>query len=197
MTLDLLWALVAFAFVSSITPGPNNLMLMTSGANFGFSRTLPHMFGVGVGFIVMLMLVGLGLAQIFETYEQANTILKVLCVLYMLFLAWKIANAAPPGNGQAEGTPITFMQAALFQWVNPKAWMMGITAATVYAPGRTLESVTLMALVFGLINIPCVSLWTVMGQKMRSLLSERRHLRMFNITMAVLLIASLYPVLQL
>ena len=135
MSYDLLLALTLFAFVSSITPGPNNLMLMASGANFGFRRTLPHLLGVGIGFTLMIVLVGVGLVQVFDLYPISHQILKVVSVIYLLWLAWKIANAAPPeGDVQSAGTPITFIQAALFQWVNPKAWTMALTAISAYTP---------------------------------------------------------------
>ena len=196
MNYENLIALAGFAFVTSITPGPNNLMLMASGANFGFRRSIPHMLGIGIGFTVMVLLVGVGLAGVFNTYPIAKTGLQVVSVIYMLWLAWKIANAAPPEARAAEGTPITFVQAALFQWVNPKAWAMALTAVTVYASGG-VWGVVAVAIVFGLVNFPCVSSWTVLGQQIRRFLTNRSRLRAFNITMAVLLVASLYPVLQL
>mmetsp|Transcript_2923 Transcript_2923/g.5118 ORF Transcript_2923/g.5118 Transcript_2923/m.5118 type:complete len:198 (+) Transcript_2923:54-647(+) len=195
MTLDLLSALVAFAFVSSITPGPNNLMLMASGANFGFRRTIPHMLGIGIGFTFMVMLVGAGLVQVFDTYPVSYTVLKVGSVLYLLYLAWKIATAAPIKDGQGKGQPMTFLQAAGFQWVNPKAWAMALTAVTVYAPGTTLWAIGLVALIFGAINLPSVSTWTLLGQQMARILTNPARLTAFNWTMATLLIASLYPVL--
>ncbi|WP_299286268.1 LysE family translocator [uncultured Tateyamaria sp.] len=194
MTLDLLSALAAFAFVSSITPGPNNLMLMASGANFGFRRTIPHMLGVGLGFVFMVMLVGAGLIQIFDAYPLSHTVLKVASVAYLLFLAWKIATAAPVHDGQGQGTPMTFLQAAAFQWVNPKAWTMALTAVTVYTPDTTLWGIGVVALVFGAINLPAVSSWTVLGQQMARVLTNPARLTAFNWTMAALLIASLYPV---
>ena len=195
MTLDLLSALAAFAFVSSITPGPNNLMLMASGANFGFRRTVPHMLGVGLGFVVMVMLVGAGLIQIFDTYPISHTILKVVSVAYLLWLAWRIANAAPKAPGEATGTPMTFLQAAAFQWVNPKAWTMALTAVTVYTPDTTLRAIGVVALVFGAINLPAVSSWTLLGQQMARVLTNPARLTLFNWTMALLLVASLYPVM--
>lgn len=194
MTLDLLSAVAAFAFVSSITPGPNNLMLMASGANFGFRRTIPHMLGVGLGFVFMVMLVGAGLIQIFDAYPLSHTVLKVASVAYLLFLAWKIATAAPVHDGQGQGTPMTFLQAAAFQWVNPKAWTMALTAVTVYTPDTTLWGIGVVALVFGAINLPAVSSWTVLGQQMARVLTNPARLTAFNWTMAALLIASLYPV---
>ena len=195
MTLDLIPALSAFAFVSSITPGPNNLMLMASGANFGFRRTVPHMLGIGIGFSLMVLLVGAGLVQIFDAYPISHQILKVCSVLYLLYLAWKIANAAPVRKGEDSGTPMTFLQAAAFQWVNPKAWSMALTAVTVYTPDNTLAAIGLVALVFGAINLPSVSTWTIVGQQMARFLTNTARLRTFNWTMAALLVASLYPVL--
>ncbi len=195
MTYDVLTALVAFAFVTSITPGPNNLMLMASGANFGFRRTIPHMLGVGLGFVFMVGLVGVGLARVFDAYPASYTVLRVASVGYMLYLAWKIATAAPPSEAKRAGTPMTFTQAALFQWVNPKAWAMALTAVSVYAPSQSLGAIALVALVFGAVNLPSVGSWTVLGQQMRRLLTNPARLRAFNIVMAVLLVASLYPVI--
>lgn len=195
MTFELLSALTAFAFVSSITPGPNNLMLMASGANFGFRRTIPHMLGVGFGFVFMVLLVGAGLAGIFEAFPVSYTILKALSVVYLLYLAWKIANAASPQDGEATGSPMTFLQAAAFQWVNPKAWAMALTAITVYTPDQSLAAISLVAIVFGAINLPSVSSWTVLGQQMRKVLTNPTRLKLFNWTMALLLVLSLGPVL--
>ncbi|MEL6808087.1 MAG: LysE family translocator [Pseudomonadota bacterium] len=195
MTFDLIPALVAFAFVSSITPGPNNLMLMASGANFGFRRTVPHMLGIGIGFSLMVLLVGAGLVQVFDAYPISHQVLKVGSVLYLLYLAWKIANAAPARKGEDTGRPMTFLQAAAFQWVNPKAWSMALTAVTVYTPDNTLPAIVLVAVVFGAINLPSVSTWTIVGQQMARFLTNKTRLRAFNWTMAALLVASLYPVL--
>ncbi|MEP3347879.1 MAG: LysE family translocator [Litoreibacter sp.] len=193
MTYDLLTALILFAFVSSATPGPNNLMLMASGANFGFRRSVPHMLGISIGFCLMIFLVGIGLIQVFDLYPVSHLILKVASISYMSWLAWKIANAAAPKDGKADGTPMTFTQAAAFQWVNPKAWAMALTAITLYAPDRSMFAVAMVALVFGLVNAPSVSIWTVLGQQLRRLLTNNSRLRIFNFTMAALLIASLYP----
>ena len=196
MNWSVLLPLSWFAFVSSITPGPNNLMLMASGVNFGFRRTIPHMLGIGIGFTIMVLLVGVGLAQILERYPWTNIALTVFSVLYMLWLAWKIANAAAPKEGEVGGTPMTFIQAALFQWVNPKAWAMALGAITIYAVDNSFGAVLFVAIVFGLINLPCVSIWTLLGVGVRELLQDRRYLRAFNWTMALLLIASLYPILM-
>jgi threonine/homoserine/homoserine lactone efflux protein len=196
MTYELLTALATFALVSSITPGPNNLMLMASGANFGFWRTIPHMLGVGVGFVVMLILVGLGLMRLFDAFPVSHSILKVISVAYLLWLAWKIAHAGAPEGSGAEGRPFTFVQAALFQWGNPKAWTMALTAVTLYAPDRSVPAILWVALIFGAINLPSVSSWTLLGQQMRRVLSNPRRLQAFNFGMAIMLVGSLYPVVM-
>ena len=195
MTLDALLSLVAFAFVTSVTPGPNNMMLLASGANFGFRRTVPHMLGIGVGHSLMVFLVGLGLAGAFEALPWLHTVLTVVSVVYMLWLAWKIARAAAPEAGRAGGRPFTFLQAAGFQWVNPKAWAMALGATTVYAPDRTVPTMVLVAVAFAAVNLPSVSLWTVAGEQLRRFLTNPERLRAFNWTMAGLLVASLVPML--
>ncbi|KIC12074.1 membrane protein [Leisingera sp. ANG-M1] len=195
MTYELLTALALFAFVSSITPGPNNLMLMASGANFGFRRTIPHMLGVALGFVFMVLLVGAGLVQVFDAFPVSYTVLKAVSVVYLLWLAWKIANAAPVEAKGGGGTPMTFLQAAAFQWVNPKAWAMALTAISAYTPDQTLTAILLVGVIFGAINLPSVGSWTVLGQQMARFLTSRRRLTLFNWTMAVLLVASLYPVI--
>lgn len=195
MPFEILSALTLFAFASSATPGPNNLMLMASGANYGFTRSIPHMMGISIGFALMIVLVGAGLAQIFEAYPVSYTVLKALSVLYLSYLAWKIATAAPIRKSAEEGRPMTFLQAAAFQWVNPKAWAMALTALSVYAPGQTLAAFALVAVIFATVNLPAITLWTVLGQQMARVLTNPRRLTIFNWTMAGLLIASLYPVL--
>lgn len=196
MNAEILTALAIFAFVSSITPGPNNLMLMNSGANYGFKRTLPHALGVGIGFTVMVALVGLGIMQLFDIFPISYQILKVLSIVYLLYLASKIAmsnSSIETDNSNAK--PFTFVQAAMFQWVNPKAWTMALTAISVYAPTKSLGAVLFVSLVFGLVNFPCISGWVVLGQKMQVFLTNKKRLRVFNGSMAALLVLSLYPVL--
>lgn len=198
MSYELFAGLAMFSFVSSITPGPNNLMLMASGANFGLARTLPHMAGVALGFTGMVVLVGLGLLGLFDAYPVSYDMLKVCSIAYLLYLAWKIATASsnPAGEESEEstGTPMTFVQAVLFQWVNPKAWTMALTALSVYAPDQSLLAVLLVAAVFGAINLPCISVWTLAGLQLQRVLTSRRRLVAFNVSMALLLVVSLYPV---
>jgi len=196
MTYEIVLGLTVFALVSSLTPGPNNLMLMASGANFGFRRSIPHMLGVSLGFTLMVLLVGIGLVQIFEAFPVSYTLLKVVSLTYLLYLAWKIATAAPASNNADKtGTPMTFIQAALFQWVNPKAWTMALTAVSVYSPSHNLTAVAFVAGVFGAINFPCIGMWTTMGLQLQRILTNPLRLRVFNVCMALLLVGSIYPVL--
>ncbi|MEM8878621.1 MAG: LysE family translocator [Pseudomonadota bacterium] len=196
MTHEALLSLAAFAFVTSITPGPNNLMLMASGANFGVRRTVPHMLGVALGFVAMVIIVGLGLAQLFSTVPMLYTVLKVLSVAYLLYLALRIATANGMGDSRTSGRPMTFIEAALFQWVNPKAWTMALAAIALYAPSQTFMAIALVAIVFGAVNLPSVSSWTVLGQQMKRFLTTGMRLKYFNWTMAALLVLSLIPSLQ-
>ncbi len=195
MWLDFALPLIAFAFVTSITPGPNNLMLMASGANFGFRRTIPHMLGVALGFVAMAFLMGLGLSQAFDALPWLHTVLTVLSVLYLGWLAVKIARAAPTASNESTGTPLTFLQAAGFQWVNPKAWAMALSAVTVYAPGQGVAAMGAVAVVFGMVNLPSVSTWCFLGTRLSGVLTTTNRLVWFNRSMAVLLVLSLLPVL--
>ncbi len=196
MTPEILIALAGFALATSITPGPNNLMLMASGANFGFRRTLPHMLGISLGHGFMIVMIGFGLIKLFEAFPVLHTIMKVLSVAYLLFLAWKIANAAPPEGAGESGSPFTFLQAAGFQWVNPKGWFMALTAITVYAPSESWLAILTVALVFSTVNFPSIVTWVCLGQALRRFLTSHSRLRAFNWTMAALLVASLALILK-
>ena len=197
MSFAILTALLGFAFVATVTPGPNNLMLMASGANFGFRRTLPHMLGIVGGVSFMALLVGAGLMALFDAVPALNLVLKLVSVGYLLWLAFKIATAAPVEERDADSRPMTFLQAAIFQSVNPKAWAMCLSAITLYAPDRSLLSVAIVAGAFALVSFPAISVWAWFGTVVRQWLSNATRLRIFNITMAALLVAALYPVLGL
>ena len=188
--------LIGFAIASSITPGPNNLMLLASGVNFGFRRSIPHMLGIGVGFTIMLVVVGLGVGQVLQANPLFYDALRIISLVYMLWLAWKIATSHGVDNraGLPASRPMNFIQAALFQWVNPKAWAMAIAATATYThPTQYFTSLLWVALVFGLINLPCVSLWTGFGVALRHWLQDPVKHRIFNVTMALLLVASFLP----
>lgn len=195
MNFPTLAALLGFALVTTTTPGPNNLMLMASGANFGFRRTVPHMIGIVGGLTVLTLMAGIGLMALFDAFPLLRNVLEVISIGYLLWLAWKVATAAPLKDTAAGGQPMTFWQAAAFQWVNPKAWAMGLSAITLYAPDRSLLSIMLVAAAFALVCFPAISIWAWLGTVVRQWLSSARRRRAFNIAMAALLVASLYPVL--
>lgn len=190
--------LILFAFASSITPGPNNIMLASSGLTHGFLRSIPHMLGISIGFMLMLVLVGLGLGALFRNWPELHDVLQLTCAVYLLYLAWRIATAVPPSaSTQAIGRPFSFLQAAAFQWVNPKAWTMALGVIAVYVPPTGLLTDLLLAsLLCGLVNLPSISVWTMFGVALRRLLHRPTAIRMFNWLMALLLIASLYPMVQ-
>lgn len=199
MTPDLLLALLAFAFVTTVTPGPNNLMLMASGVNFGMRRSVPHIAGVTLGVVFMILLLGAGIGQAIASHPAATTALKLASVGYMVWLAWKIATAAPPAEASAAtpaGRPLTFLQAAAFQWVNPKAWAMALTALGVYALDAGWSGVAVVAGTFMLVGPPCNLLWVAAGRELRRLVANPVTLRRVNYAMAALLLATLLPLLR-
>ncbi len=185
-----------FATITSVTPGPNNTMLLVAGVNYGFKRSLPHLLGISVGFALMVFAVGCGLHATFEAYPVLQTIMKYLGASYLLWLAWKMAHAGML-QGSLPGTakPMTFIQAALFQWVNPKAWVIAMGAITTFLPHEyTLDLLALMSILFGLLALPCNALWNVFGLGVRRLLSNGKQVKIFNYTMAMILVASIIPV---
>jgi threonine/homoserine/homoserine lactone efflux protein len=198
MSAELLPALCLFALVMSITPGPNNTMLLASGVNFGFLRSLPHIAGISVGFGLMTVAVGLGLHTVLNRFPQAYLAMRILGATYMVWLAWKLANATPMKPHQTPTAhPMGFCGAAAFQWLNPKAWVMALSAVTTYLPTHpSAADLALMTAVLCGINAPCVGLWAAFGQSLRRVLQQQRWLRLFNIGMALALLASLYPMLQ-
>lgn len=190
--------LLAYAFVTSITPGPNNFMLLASGVNFGFARTIPHMLGIGVGFFSLLLGVGLGLGALLSAFPMLHNVLKIVGGAYLLYLAWRIASARTLGKGaEDKARPMRFIEAAAFQWVNPKAWVMALSAMAVYTdPASPFLSVWLIAIAFAIVNVPCVSSWAGFGIALRGFLADPARLKWFNITMGLLLVASLVPMLR-
>ena len=194
MTPDILAALALFCFAASITPGPNNAMLLASGANFGLRATLPHLAGVVLGFALLILVIGAGLGALFAAYPPLHTGLKIVGGAYLLWLAARIATAKGMAGRESGGRPITFLEAAAFQWVNPKAYAMAVGAVAAYVPrGGGAGDLLLLTLVFGLVNLPCVSAWMVAGVGLRRVLERPAALRAFNLLMAGLLVASLYP----
>jgi len=197
MGLGLLLAFAGFAFVSSITPGPNNAMLLASGVNYGFRRTVPHIAGISLGCVAMVLLVGLGLEQAFAAVPQLYDVLRYTGAAYLLWLAWKIARAEPVVEGASGGRPMTFCQAAAFQWINPKAWVIVVGAVGTYAPRDGFGyNVIALAVLLGVIMVPSISVWAGFGTVLRPLLCQRGYVRILNITMALLLVLSLVPILK-
>ncbi|TPL97656.1 LysE family translocator [Mesorhizobium sp. B2-3-10] len=198
MTLDAFLALLLYALVTSVTPGPNNFMLLASGVNFGIVRTIPHMLGISIGFLVLLLAVGFGLGAVLTAFPALHTGLKIAGAVYLLYLAWKIAmSRSLSGKGETDARPMRFIDAAAFQWVNPKAWVMAITAMAVYTnPERPFLSVILIGVAFTVVNLPSVSVWAGFGTALRGFLADPVRLKWFNIGMGVLLAATLWPMLR-
>jgi threonine/homoserine/homoserine lactone efflux protein len=198
MPLDTFLALLLFAFTTSITPGPNNMMLFASGVNFGFRRTIPHMLGVAIGFLVLLLAVGLGLGAVLHTVPALYTAMKFAGGAYLLWIAWKIGmSRSLTEKSRDDVAPMSFLSAAAFQWINPKAWVMAVTAMATYTvPELYLVSVLIVGLAFAAVNFPSVSTWAGFGSALRNWLSDPVRLKWFNITMALLLVLSLWPMLK-
>lgn len=195
-SLNLLMAFVLFAFVSSITPGPNNTMLLASGVNFGVRRTIPHALGISIGFMVLVLAVGLGLGELFKAYPLAYGVLRYVGASYLLYLAWKIANSGPLTSAEP-GTrkPLGFWGAAAFQWVNPKAWVMAVGVVATYTPQNGFfANLVIATIVCGVVNLPSIGVWVTFGTALRRVLHKPWAVRAFNVGMALLLVASLYPV---
>lgn len=189
--------LAGFSLVSSITPGPNNLMLLASGVNFGFTRSFFHMIGISAGFAFLLACVGLGVGQILENAPFLFLLLKIAGATYLIYLAYKIAVSGPINTGESSGRPMRFIEAAAFQWVNPKAWVMAISSMTIYTnPENYLPTVMVVVAVFTAVNLPCIATWCGLGTALRQFLSDPKRLKLFNYFMALLLVLSLWPMLD-
>ncbi len=200
MSVDTLIAFSMFALVTSITPGPNNFMLLASGANFGFRSSVPHMLGISAGFLLMVLAVGAGLSEVFLQLPRLYVLLKWVGAAYLLYLAWRIATSGPIEETNLNGRPakpMSFWSAAAFQWVNPKAWIMAVGAFSTYVPASSgLIAITIVAVLFAVINLPSVGAWALFGSGLRHVLRVRRNLLVFNYSMAALLVMSLYPLLH-
>jgi threonine/homoserine/homoserine lactone efflux protein len=195
--MELIFAITLFAFSSGITPGPNNIMLMTSGVNFGIRPSLPHLAGICLGFPCMVLAIGLGLSTIFQTYPALHLVIKILGVTYLLYLSWLIANSSNKIEGKQLSRPFSFIQAAAFQWVNPKGWIMAVGAiATFTLPAEDMTAQVLtIASVFLCVAFPCAIVWLTFGVALKRILKNERQQKIFNITMALLLVASIIPMI--
>lgn len=196
MTTATLLALLTFSFVSSATPGPNNIMLFSSGLNFGLRRTMPHALGISFGFGVLLTAVGVGLGVLLQQIPLALLAIKVLGSAYMLYLAWRIIRSTSVDIKDANARPMTFVEAALFQWVNPKAWAMATVAMSAYTGnGDYATNVVIVVFCFCVVNFPSVTAWAGLGLVLRKFLQDPKKLRIFNVVMAIALVFSLWPML--
>lgn len=190
----------SFFLVASITPGPNNFMLAASGMNYGCRRTVPHIVGVAVGFCSLMLLCMLGVGAVFQTFPALQFALKTLAALYLLYLAFQMAREALSRPSGADSTndaparqPMSFTQAALFQYINPKAWVMGITSTATFLPAAALLSqktaVIVLAVLF--IGVPCIIIWTLFGTVMAVLFTSDKTRKLVNLTLALLLVATI------
>ena len=185
---------MVFAVVTLFTPGPNNVMLMASGLNFGFRRAIPHLVGVTLGFAAMVLIVGVGLGAVFEAYPAIHTVIRYAGAAYLLYLAWKIARAGPVEEGE-RGRPISFLQAVAFQWVNPKGWVMAVGGIAAYAGIAAYPfNMIMIAAVFGVLGLASSWTWVMFGSGLGRVLKDPRSIRIVNIVMALALVASLIPV---
>lgn len=191
-------AVLLFAVSSTVTPGPNNIMIMTSGLNYGVRDSIPHLLGICFGFPVMVILTGLGFSVVFEMYPLFHEAIKVLGVLYLLYLAWLIASSSPVSLEGKKTKPLSFTQAALFQWVNPKAWVVATGAVSAYTSVSSdiFGQVVYIALAFLLVAFPSLGVWLIFGVGIKKYLKSPRHQKIFNLSMALLLIASVLPILK-
>lgn len=187
--------LILFFIAGAGTPGPNNTIAMASGVNYGLKRTVPCIAGVNVGFPVMLILVGLGLGGVLAQWPWVLDVLQPIGVLYLLWLAWQIATAPTDLEARGQGKPPGFVQMALFQFVNPKAWTLVVAAVSTYTGfwGNFLAEVLILALFALIFSTPCTFVWTLLGVGAGKVISKPSHLRIFNLVMAALLVLSLIP----
>jgi threonine/homoserine/homoserine lactone efflux protein len=181
------------------TPGPNNMMLLASGVNFGFRRSIPHMLGISFGVMLLLLAIGFGLHEVLQRWPLIFTVIKYAGGAYLLWLAWMIANAGPldDGTGETRGRPMRFLEALAFQWINPKAWVMAVGAMATYTNESAYTlTVIIVALVFGVVCGPATGTWTAFGVALKRFLQDPKANRLFNIAMALALVASLWPLVR-
>ncbi|MCW2310249.1 LysE family translocator [Rhodobium gokarnense] len=191
--IDSFLSLATFLFVAVATPGPNNMMLLASGATFGFTRTVPHMLGIVVGFSVMVVLTGFGVGGFLKAAPTVSMVLTAASLLFLLYLAWRVAIASPPGTVDGATRPMTFLEAAAFQWINPKAWATIVAMVSLFAApaGKDGSGTLAFLVVFLLVGAPAVTIWCIFGRAVaRFFRTSDRAWRLFSIAMAVLLLAS-------
>jgi len=195
--MDYFYAVVLFAISSTVTPGPNNIMVMTSGLNFGVIKTLPLLIGICVGFALMLVLVGLGFSQLFVLYPPLHFIIKCVGVLYLLYLSYLIAMSSGNIDSDSQAKPLSFMKGVLFQWVNGKAWVVATGAIAAFTTtGSNFHTQNLLiALTFFVVSFPSVGIWVSFGALLKNVINTPRSRKIFNFTMSGLLVLSVVPVI--
>ena len=179
-----------------MTPGPNNIMLLSSGLTFGYKRTIPHALGVNFGFPVMVIFVGLGVGKLFEIFPFIYTTLKIVGISYLLWMAWHIANTKGSLNEENKNDkPFTFFQAALFQWINPKAWMMAITSTATFITDNQIAFIQVMIIscIYFFCAILSTNSWSLGGVMLKRFIQNKRLVQIFNIIMAILIVGSILP----
>ena len=188
-----------FSFATSMTPGPNNIMMLSSGLNFGYKRTIPHILGVAFGFPIMVICVGMGINIIFKIFPLAYDVMKIIGFVYLIWMAWHIANSSVEikDNEDENSKPFTFIQIALFQWINPKAWIMAVTAVSSFTVSSQdmFMQVVIIAFIYLLSGVISTNTWTLGGVFLKKLLKNKKVVKIFNISMAILLVASIIPVM--
>ncbi|NOX15032.1 MAG: LysE family translocator [Epsilonproteobacteria bacterium] len=195
--LTMLFSIITFTLAGVLTPGPNNIMLLSSGLTFGYKRTIPHILGIVLGFTFMVICVGIGVGVVFKMFPFVFTILKYLGISYLLWMAWHIASSKGgiDAKKSSANKPFSFLQAAIFQWVNPKAWVMAITVTATFTTSKehAFVQVLLISFICLLCGIIATNSWTLGGVYIKKFIKNRLHVRVFNITMATLIVASMLP----
>lgn len=194
-SIPLMFSILTFTLTATITPGPNNIMLLSSGLTFGYKKTISHILGIILGFTIMVFLVGIGLGIVFENFPTLLSILKVVGILYLFWMSFKIATSKGTVKIKEEGKPFNFIQAALFQWVNPKAWIMSITAISIFVTSKehSLEQVVVISIIFLVSGIISCNSWTLGGVILKRFVKDEDNIRAFNMVMAFLLVSSVVP----
>ena len=185
-----------FGVLLTVTPGPNNTMALSSGVRVGLPASMPLVLGISVGVSLQLVAIGLGLGALFDAYPASHDVMRIVGALYLVWLAWRIAASGPISMDKAGRPPLGFLGGAAFQWINPKAWAITTSAAATYVPHEDyLRNVAIAALILAVIAVPCVTLWAAAGTLLRRVLEEPGRARIFNLTVAALLVATTIPML--
>lgn len=195
-TMTMILSITSFGLASTMSPGPNNIMLLSSGLTFGYKRTIPHALGINFGFPVMVICVGLGIGKLFELFPVVYTVLKLAGIGYLLWMAWHIANTKGSlDTNNTKDKPFTFIQAALFQWINPKAWVMAITSTAAFITDHQMAYIQVMIIscIYFFCAILSTNAWALGGVMLRRFIQKERFVQMFNISMAILIVGSIIP----